>query len=313
MSDIKLFRLQGEVARELAGSGVELERSLQILMERNLEILLSITFLASEHPTGKNHAGRIDTLGLDENKCPVILEYKRTLSENVINQGLFYLDWLMDHKAEFKLLAIERLGAKEADTIDWSQPRVLCVAADFTRYDEHAVRQMGRNIELIRYRRFGDDLLLLDLVVAGGGSAPANSAKATAKTEAAGTPRDSARGGRAQRTISDAREDLEEPLALLFENLRLWVLSFGDDVQEKTLKHYIVYRRMRVFVSIHKQKKCLKVFVKVDPDSVKLEEGFTRDCRGLGHLGVGDLEISIADAGDFERAKPLIMRSYESN
>ena len=25
--------------------------------------------------------------------CPVIVEYKRHNNENVINQGLFYLDW----------------------------------------------------------------------------------------------------------------------------------------------------------------------------------------------------------------------------
>jgi RecB family endonuclease NucS len=47
--------------------------------------------------TGKTHRGRIDSLGLDENGCPVIIESKRKLNENVINQGLFYLDWLLDH------------------------------------------------------------------------------------------------------------------------------------------------------------------------------------------------------------------------
>ena len=41
---------------------------------------------------------------------------------------------------------------------------LLCIAADFTRYDEHAVAQINRNIELIRYKLFGTDLLLLELV-----------------------------------------------------------------------------------------------------------------------------------------------------
>lgn len=52
---------------------------------------------------------RFCRLGLDENNCPVILEYKRSVGENVINQGLFYLDWLMDHQAEFKLLVMDKL------------------------------------------------------------------------------------------------------------------------------------------------------------------------------------------------------------
>ncbi len=58
---------------------------------------------------------------------------------------------------------MEQLGQAVADGIDWSAPRLLCIAGGFTKYDEHAVKQMGRNIELIRYKRFGDDLLLLEL------------------------------------------------------------------------------------------------------------------------------------------------------
>ena len=70
-------------------------------------------FLVSEYVTGKVHGGRIDTLGIDENRCPVIIEYKRALNENVISQGLFYLDWLLDHKAEFTLMVLtERNGGR---------------------------------------------------------------------------------------------------------------------------------------------------------------------------------------------------------
>ena len=193
MSDIKLFRLSGSTATELQGNASDLEKPLQTLIEANLQQLLNIRFIASEHSTGKTHGGRIDSLGLDENHCPVILEYKRSVGENVINQGLFYLDWLMDHKAEFKLLVLDKLGAAAADAIDWSAPRVVCIAADFTKYDGHAVQQIGRNIELIRYRRFGDDLLLLESANAGsdsnGKATAAKLAKASAsKFDAAGAP-----------------------------------------------------------------------------------------------------------------------------
>src|SRR5215203_4858381 len=162
MSDIKLFRLQAGKATELQGDASDLEKPLQTLIEANLDTLLGIRFLATEYSTGKTHAGRIDSLGIDENHCPVILEYKRSIGENVINQGLFYMDWLMDHKAEFKLLVLDALGRSVADQLDWSAPRLICIAADFTKYDSHAVQQMGRNIELIRYRRFGEELLLLE-------------------------------------------------------------------------------------------------------------------------------------------------------
>jgi hypothetical protein len=83
----------------------------------------------------------------------------------VINQGLFYLDWLMDHKAEFQLLVLEKFGKQAKDEIEWSTPRLICIAGDFTRYDEHAVQQINRNIELIRYKKFGGELLLLEISI----------------------------------------------------------------------------------------------------------------------------------------------------
>lgn len=110
MSDLKLFRIDCGVASELRGTSVALERSLHQVIERNLEPLFGVRLLASEYSTGVKHGGRMDSLGIDENYSPVIFEYKRAVNENVINQGLFYLDWLMDHRADFKMLVLERLG-----------------------------------------------------------------------------------------------------------------------------------------------------------------------------------------------------------
>jgi len=164
MGDVKMFALREQGVAELAPSSVQVEKSLQALFEANLEALLGIRFLSSEHSTGPVHGGRIDTLGLDEDGCPVIIEYKRAVNENVINQGLFYLDWLMDHRKDFQWLVLEKLGQEAAANVDWSAPRLVCIAGDFTRYDEHAVKQINRNIELLRYRKFGDGLLMIELV-----------------------------------------------------------------------------------------------------------------------------------------------------
>ncbi|HOM73121.1 MAG TPA: DUF91 domain-containing protein, partial [Armatimonadota bacterium] len=144
MSDIKLFNIEKEPIRELKSKSVALEKSLQTLIEKHLEDFLGIRFLASEYSTGAKHGGRIDTLGLDENGCPVVIEYKRAVNENVVMQGLFYLNWLMDHRGDFKLLVMDRLGNNVAESIVWGMPRLLCIAGDFTKYDEHAVQQMGR-------------------------------------------------------------------------------------------------------------------------------------------------------------------------
>jgi Endonuclease NucS len=172
MGDIKIFQQSAAGLSELPSQTVQIEKSLQMLFEKNLEVLLGVKFLASEYSTGAAHGGRIDTLGIDEDGSPVIIEFKRSANQNVINQGLFYLDWMMDHKKEIEWLVLKKIDADAAENVDWSSPRLMCIAGDFTKYDEHAVKQMPRNIELLRYRRYGNDLLLIELVHAPNFSRP---------------------------------------------------------------------------------------------------------------------------------------------
>lgn len=302
MSEIKLFKFSNERASEIRGESGRLEKSLQTLIEKNLETVLGVRFVASEHSTGKVHRGRIDSLGIDENDCPVILEYKRAVSENVVSQGLYYLDWLLDHKAEFKLLVLDRYGKVVANAIDWTSPRLICVAADFTKHDEHAVRQINRNIDLVRYRRFDGGLLALELLTSATADAP-NSDEPTQK------PKASKRGE--DKLIAQALAEMDDQIRDLYEGLRAFILALGDDVTERPLKRYVAYRRIKNFASVVVLKNELLVFLKVDPDSVTLEKGFSRDMRKIGHWGTGDLRLNIGSKDDLKRAEPLILRSYE--
>lgn len=78
MSDLKLFKLAANQVTELTVSSMALEKSLQTLIEKHLDTFLGVTFLASEYSTGPKTEGRMDTLGIDENGAPVIIEYKKT-------------------------------------------------------------------------------------------------------------------------------------------------------------------------------------------------------------------------------------------
>ncbi len=265
MSDIKLFRIGNASAQELQGTSIAIEKTLQILIETHLEVFLGVRFLATELSTGKSHGGRIDTLGIDENGSPVIIEYKRALNENVINQGLFYLDWLMDHKGEFELLVLKTLGKAVADSIDWSAPRLLCIASDFTKYDEYAVQQINRNIELIRYRRYGDDLILFELV-----NATTAQVQSEVSTSDNGVKQKSVVS---YKTATELYEQSSSDLRDRFEALKAFLLALGDDVQMKVLKYYFAFRRIKNFacVEVHPQSQRLLLFIKVDPSTIQLE------------------------------------------
>lgn len=305
MSDIKLFQIQNQQVTELTGSAAKIEKSLQNQIETNLETYLGVRFLATEYSTGSNHGGRIDTLGIDENGSPVIIEYKRALNENVINQGLFYLDWLMDHKAEFELQVLKNISKVDSENIDWNNPRLLCIAGDFTKYDEHAVKQMNRNIELIRYRRFGDDLLLLELINV-----------VEAKTNNSGSSSNGQLKSKQEyKTVSDHLESANSELTDLYHSLRDFMMNLGDDVQEKTLKYYFAYKRIKNFacVEVYTQSNKLQVYLKLNPDQEVTIDGFTRDVRNIGHFGTGDFEVTIRSKEDLEKAEPLILKSYENS
>ena len=309
MSDLKLFRTDGQTVTALEGQSVALEKSLQTLIERHLDVFLGIRFLATEYATGRTHGGRIDTLGIDENGCACIIEYKRASNENVINQGLYYLDWLLDHKGEFELLVLRKYGQDVADEIEWASPRLLCIAGDFTKYDGHAVQQINRNIELIRYLRFGEDFLLLELVNAVQAATPIDVAPDTEPQSGQPPAKHN------YTTVTDHLQNAPVELVDLFEAVKTTCMSFGDDVQVKTLKFYVAFKRLRNFACVEVKPLVghVLVFVKVDPDTVELEEGFTRNVRTIGHFGTGDLEIKLRTRHDLERALPLLQLSYEGS
>ncbi|MEU0097143.1 DUF5655 domain-containing protein [Streptomyces sp. NPDC006267] len=274
----------------------DVEADVQSLIEAHMETMLGVRFLASEYVIDCVDGGRIDSLGIDENGAPVIVEYKRGTDAGVINQGLYYLSWLTRHRSAFDSLVRDRLGVPTAAQVLWSAPRLICVAGDFTRYDAHAVREHRRSIDLVRYRYYGSDHVSLETVVS-----------VTGKS-----------GGANRRTRRHAHMDAPQALqrqtgamAELAVGVDETLRSLGDGITRVQRKQYAAYQRLRNFACvIPPQQTKLLVYLKADPKSVDLTPGFTRDVTGLGHHGTGDLEVQLRTERDLERAQDLFRLSY---
>ncbi|WP_098021657.1 MULTISPECIES: DUF5655 domain-containing protein [Streptomyces] len=269
------------------------EADVQSLIEAHMETMLGVTFLASEYVIDCVDGGRIDSLGIDENGAPVIVEYKRGTDAGVINQGLYYMAWLTAHRSAFDALVRDRLGALAAAQVLWSAPRLICVAGDFTRYDAHAVREHQRSIDLVRYRYFGHEHIGLETVasVAGKSHAGMRVRRRAAVLEA---PRK--RNG-AMAELADATDEV--------------LCGLGAGVTRVQRKQYAAYQRLRNFACvIPPQQTKVLVYLKADPKGTDLVPGFTRDVTGLGHHGTGDLEVQLRTERDLERAKDLFRLSY---
>lgn len=305
MGEIKLFRFNGQDSLELVPRLAQMERNLQYLMEKHLECFLGIRLLAHEYRAGRSLRGSIDSLGLDENGCPVIIEYKRFNNDNIICQGLYYLNWLMDHQAEFTALAMGKLGGPQH--IEFAGARVLCVASAFSRYDEDAICQIDRNIELIRYRFYGDDMILLELLNTSLSPLLANQEKLLGEENNPG-----ASVGMPPSLQERVRGMNPETEALYLEMLA-FAENLGTDVNIKFLKHYVALSRLKNFTCIQPTRATLKLWLNLDPGQVVLEDGFSRDVSTIGHHASGNLEVEVRDQESFLKAQPLIELAYERN
>lgn len=158
---------------------------------------------------------------------------------------------------------------------------------------------MQRNIKLVKYRKYGDDLILFEHL-----NTP------VAKPVVEQVPHPSPGSSGTQKTHVEKLASANSHFRTLYDSLCDYIESLGDDLVQNQLKLYLAYKKVQNVFCIEIYNKQIIVHTKLNPDSVELEEGFTRDMRNIGHYGTGDLEISIKKEKDFEKAKPLIERAY---
>ena len=134
------------------------ELDLENFFENNLETLLGVRFLDRQYPTSANE-GFIDTLGIDDDNSPVIIEYKWDKDDKVLTQGQFYYAWLKRNRKVFETLVENKLG--KDIKVNWDQPKLILVAQSFSKYIKGATEEI-EYVDLITYACYGSDILHLD-------------------------------------------------------------------------------------------------------------------------------------------------------
>ncbi|MEP6896462.1 MAG: DUF5655 domain-containing protein [Chloroflexota bacterium] len=303
-----LYQVKQQKVNQIKPSSFKNERELQKLFETNLEVLLGVRFVASEFTTGDRQRGRIDSLGIDQDGTPVIVEYKKTGKENVINQGLFYLDWLVDHKGDFTLVAQEVLG-KDIE-LDWSSPRLILVAESFSEYDKYAVNRIGANIQLWTYRRYSDEFLFLESIFATINpktikkEKPAESDKVSGEKEAA---------DEIIYMLDNHLKGKSEDVKTLFDALkeRLFALNVDGDILEKPNKIYVSYKHGKNFCEVHPQSKDIKIWLDISYNDLDDPKKLGRDVSNVGHHGTGEVETKLGNLSQLDDVMDLIEQSYK--
>ena len=290
-----LFQNSEGKLRKLKTSGIASEKELQKLVEDNLLEIFDMHFLASEYTT--TFWGRIDTLAVDSNGAPVIIEYKKSKNDNVINQGLSYLRWLQAQKVEFfEMLLIKKLGdeiAKKID-VDWKNPRVICIAESYSKFDIDTVEVLPMRLELFRYRYYEDGIFSLEPLGISEQKSVSGDAKAVDKPVV-------------DMNVDDHLKKASDPVRNLFNDLREHIFSLDESIKEKATSQYIVYKVAKNFAEVHIRKNQLNIFLRpADYDDPK---GVV-DKMPDSHQWTLDRRVYVKDEDELEYVFGLIEQSY---
>jgi len=307
-----IFEIKDKKVNRIKPTEFKLEKDLQNLIEQNLNTFFNCKFVATEFSTGNIHSGRIDTLAISEDNNPVIIEYKKVASSDLINQSLFYLHWITDHKGDFQVAVNKSL--KENIEIDWSDIRVICIAPEYKKYDLHAVQVMGANIELWQYKIYENGIINIDEVFkrtsirtqASNDIKGKNQVMVEAGKKAAETRKNSTY------TIEEHINKLNNVLKDLLDEIREYIVTLDESIEEAPKKYYIAYKTTQNFVCIETQKKKIILFLKLNPDDIEILPKQARDVRNIGHFGTGDLELTVKNISDFEEIKNLVNLSLKN-
>jgi predicted transport protein len=305
-----LFEIGKQSVETVEQTNFDTEKKLQSLVENNLQVVFNARFVASEFSTGALHSGRIDTLALSEDNNPVLIEYKKVESSDLINQSLFYLSWINDHRGDFEIAARKTLGNDVV--IDWSDIRVICIAPNYRKYDLHAVQMMGASIELWTYRLFKNSTLYLEEVfhktyqlgqLAGGeGKSPIMVA---AGKKAAITRRTSSY------TFDEHLEGKPEKIRKLAVAIQEYVTGLDPAIEESPKELYVAYKISQNIVCMEIQAQKITLFLKLAPKTLENIPAIARDVTNIGHWGTGDLEIIVRTVDDLETAKKYVEIAYQ--
>ncbi len=260
----------------------------------NLLDVFGIHFLEKEYQIP---SGRIDTLGIDEEGYPVIIEYKLRDNEDMLSQGLYYLEWLKNNKSHFNLLVKDKLG-KEVE-VDWDRPRVILIAQGFSKYLLSAVNTV-QNVELKTYHLYEGDILQIENVSENKIKTKNNDSKIL--------------------SINDKEKNhsfdykyhtslVGEKLLEKFESIRDILLELPEVEEIAEQKSGITYRSTKSFAKFEFRKTFIRLLVR-QPRYTMDTENLVRDITGhnWGYLGA----INITEDTNINKIIEIVKESYNS-
>lgn len=233
---MQLYQTQEQSLVELTEDPFRLEREIQSLFENNLYSFTGLEFIKSEF-TIKNN--RIDTLAFDpESQAFVIIEYKRERNYSVIDQGVSYLNLMLDYKADFIVEYNESQSKQlKRQDVDWSQSRIIFVSPSFTDFQKQSTNFKDFSIELWEIKRYQGGIVSVNPLQ------KTKSAPSIKQVQKMGSE-DIQKIAKEIQTYDEAYHlaDKSDDIKELYEQFRDSILNLAPDIEMNIRKNYIAFK-----------------------------------------------------------------------
>lgn len=299
-----IYNIKGNNLTQVEEIPFKLEREIQLIFESNLQNLMGLLFVKSEF-TIKNK--RIDTLAYDkETNAFIIIEYKRDKNYSVVDQGLTYLNLMLQNKAEFILTYNETLkDILHSKDVDWSQSRVAFVSPSFTDNQISASDFKDFGIELWEIKQFENNTISINTIKKSSG---APSIKPILENnDSLKEVKDNIKVYTEEDHFSNGSDYIIE----LYEKFKSSILNLTDGIEVLPQKYYIAFKKGSNISDIEIQKKSLKIFINAKIGSLDDPKGLVKDVSNIGHRGNGDYQIQIENDNDLEYIMSLIKQALK--
>jgi predicted transport protein len=302
---MNLYQYNHSSLTQLKEVPFKLERDIQQLFESNLHSIMGLKLVKSEF-TIKNK--RIDTLAFDpEAGSFIIIEYKRDKNHSVVDQGLSYLNLMLEYKADFIVEYNESLKQNlKRDDIDWSQTKVAFVSTSFTENQKQATNFKDLAIELWEIKMYENGAVLIDSIKK---SVAAPSIKQIAtQSETLKHVAKEIKVYTEEDHISNKSDEVKE----LYESFKNALLNLSDNIEVVPKKTYIAFKTKTNIVDVELQSNSIKFWINLKKGQLNDSLNLMRDVSPLkGHNGNGDYELTIKDTEQLEYIMSLVKQAIK--
>ncbi|MCF2446813.1 DUF5655 domain-containing protein [Dyadobacter sp. CY345] len=281
----------------------KLEREIQNLFEQNLELLSSLKLVKSEFSIQNR---RIDTLAFDkESNAFVIIEYKRSQNYSVVDQGVSYLNLMLEYRADFIVEYNEVHGENLKRTdVDWSQSRIMFVSPSFTDFQKQSTNFKDLGIELWEIKQLENQIVIVNQI---GKSKSAPSIRQVQRND--GSEIDKVVREIKVYTEDDHLHGKNDDIRELYETFKNAILNLSPDMDVDPKKLYIAFKKQKNIVDVEIQQKVLKLWINVKKGQLKDEKRLAKDVSLSGHWGNGDYGIIVTDTTNLEYIMSLVKQA----